>query len=365
MENIWWNRIRKAEDLIGQISDSVIAGQSVVVAFPACIPWPSDMHESVESRLREKSPEYRLVDLGCPDDSPDQLMLDRFCKREARARYRKSVGAAKFLATLAESTLHTSYVWIRVSSDEQLKSWTAFASEYVQNVPKGRYRAAFIFETWGIKSTSKAKGVQVLNWDDSIDPYDIYTFCALYSAEIGFPARLRPYLVELASHVSRYDVELGQAVIDEGAAFIEDPDSTVRKICDTSVRSDGEAFRFSADGDALSTLVWEAQLRTVFPTIEKFRSSYIRSHAEAISLCLPATTRDGRMIRELNEVELGAIIRLVGAGRLSIPSNDYEQIDSLRRIRNSLAHLTPVGFDDVCYVLNLRIADREECAALL
>lgn len=354
MQSIWWNQIKKARVFIEQIAESVLAGKSVVINFPDYIPWPSEMHESAENILREKNPEYSLIELECPVDAPDQLMLERFCKRETRAKYRKSVGAAKFLAALPESTLHSSYVWVRISSDEVLKSWTAFASDYIQNTPKYKDKAAFIFETQGLKSISKTKGVKFIDWNDSVDSYDVYTFCAVYSSEVGVPAYLRPYLVELASNISKYDVELGQACINAGMAFMHDPFLTLQGIRDTYVRSDGKPFQLCFEGDKLSSLVWESQLRTVFSIIEKYRSFYVSRNAKSISACLPTTDRDGREVRELKEVELGIIIKLVGEGNLSISLNDYEQIDFLRKKRNDLAHLTPIEFDDIRRILSLQ-----------
>lgn len=353
MQNVWWDQIKKARAFVEEIADNAISGRSLVVNFPESIPWPNELLDSVEAILREKMPEYCLTDLGCPTEEPEHLMLERFCRRETRATYRRSVGAAKFLASVSESPLHSSFVWVHIASEEMMRKWITFASEYIQSTPKGRERGVFIFETRGQKSFSKIKNVSLLNWIDSIDSYDIYTFCALSSSEISIPSYLRPYLVELASVICGHDVELGQACVDAGGRFMENPSLELQAICRDYTRSNGDPFFLNANPEQISALIWEAQLRIVFPMIEKYRSRFVQQHAGKITACLPTVDRDGREICGLKEVELGIIIRLVGEGTLSIPPDDYALIDYLRKKRNDLAHLTPIAFSDIQQILGL------------
>ncbi len=175
MENMWWTHIRQAMDFVEEITEKAYLGHSLLLAFPNQVPWSDELFDAVEAQLRTRNPEFRVVMLREEDGDPEPLMLDRFCRRETRARYRSAIGAAKFLAEQPDSTLHSSYVWVRISSDTAMKKWISFASEYVRNIKNGVKKGAFILECSNIGNAPRAKGLHVLDWSVSIDSYDAFT----------------------------------------------------------------------------------------------------------------------------------------------------------------------------------------------
>lgn len=351
--NIFWEQIRKAHDFAESLCTEAIEGNSVVLSFPEGAPWREELYLSAEALFRDRSCNYVLVPLE-DDGSPlDTLLLENFCRREVRAQYRQNVGAAKFFSAHSESTLHSSYVWVRVSSEARLREWLDFTADYIALIPQGEDKASFIFEAEGLSSIPRHKGIRVLEWKQAIDAYDIYTFCALVSSETGISPLLRPYLVELSSRLCGIDVELARACVEMGEAFLSAPEETLRSLHAFACRSSGEPFRFSLNSEKCTALIWEAQIRCLFAILEKYRSALVSRHKTEIRACLPISTEYGSLLREPNELELGHLVYLAAEQKLRFPQDEYDTLVFLRRCRNELAHMNALPFDDVRRILSL------------
>ena len=352
--SIFWEQIRKARDYAEKICDEAVAGRSVVLSFPDGIPWCEELYIAVEDLLLRRSCNYAFRQLE-DDSSPlDSLLLENFCRRELRAQYRQNIGVARFLSRHSESTLHSTYVWVRISSGERLQQWLSFASEYSSLMPQGEDRASFIFVVEGLETVLRTRGISILEWRQAIDAYDVYTFCALVSSETDISPVLRPYLVELSSRLCENDVELARACVLEGKAFLSEPEKTLMDLVAFTRRSNGEAFRFAFDHEECVSLIWEAQIRCLFAILEKYRSAFVRSHRAEICACLPISDGYGQLITEPNELELGQLIYLVGDRRLYISQDEYDTLDFHRHARNELAHMNILPFEEVKKLLTLR-----------
>lgn len=353
MENMWWTHIRQAMDFVEEITEKAYLGQSLLLAFPNQVPWSDELFDAVEAQLRTRNPEFRAVMLREEDGDPEPLMLDRFCRRETRARYRSAIGAAKFLAEQPDSTLHSSYVWVRISSDTAMKKWISFASEYVRCIKNGEKKGAFIIECSNMGSVSRVKGLHVLDWSVSIDSYDAFTYCALCSSNVSISKSLRAYLVDLAANVCQTDVELGQACINQGRGLLEDPETALRQIAESEVRSSGEPFEIEINPENLQTKTWESQVRIAFSVIEKLRMSFVNKYSRDIMRCLPITDAYGNTIDTLQKVELGQVLRFVGERKVVVSPADYDKIAFLRDCRNDLAHIKPLCLEDLAQLLEM------------
>lgn len=351
MQSMWWSHVRKAMDYIDMITEKAISGQSVLLLFSEQPPWENELYDTVENQLSDKNPEYRVVRLNDSDGMPENQMLEKFCRREIRTRYRLAIGAARFLAELPESTLHTSYVWVQITSDISLKAWVEFVSEYVRQMKNSR-RASFILECSRISGPLRSKGLSVIDWNASIDAYDVFAYCALVSSSVRIEKTLRPYLVELASIICGTDVELAHACVENGSEFIRQPETVLRRIAQEKAQRNGDSFAVTLTPEKLQSMIWESQMRVAFSVIEKQRSYFVQKYSKKIAACLPVSDWFGNAIVDLQQVELGTLIRLVGEQRVTVSPEDYLQIDFLKNQRNSLAHLTPLSYEDLVHVLS-------------
>lgn len=61
---------------------------------------------------------------------------------------------------------------------------------------------------------------------------------------------------------------------------------TLKQIISKEYRSDGERYPYLRMDD-LRSLIWETQLKTVFPVIERYRSYFIKKYSSYIQKALP------------------------------------------------------------------------------
>ena len=101
------------------------------------------------------------------------------------------------------------------------------------------------------------------------------------------------------------------------------------------------------DKSRIDSLIWECQIKLIFPVIEKYRSRFVSQHQKEISAALPIDNAFGDVITSPQDVELGHLVQLVGMGRISLTLRGYQELDLFRKARNDLAHLTPLEYEAV------------------
>ena len=356
MNEIWWKQITRANHFIKNIADTVLDGKSVILNLPEFIPWKETMYDMIEGILHEENPEYRLVFKECPDGNVGQFLLEEYCKREKRSSYRYGMSYAAFLAQSEGIVLNSRYVWVKNVSQTQMKEWTTFILEYNKNLPKHMTPALFILETHtpNIRQTG-IKGIRSINFDDQIDSYDKFTFCALASTDIDIKGYLRPYLADLVSTVCKDDIELCAVCLRRWSDFLKDPLQTLKQIMEEEFHSDGSLFQIDLDQSTLDTSIWKGQIKLLFPIVERYRSKFIKQHYPAIHKVLPVQTSYGESITNPFDVELGSLIQMAGKKYITLSTIEYNQLDNFRRARNDLAHITPLEFSRVDWILSQKI----------
>ena len=91
--------------------------------------------------------------------------------------------------------------------------------------------------------------------------------------------RLRQYLAEAGFILLLPDdAELACACIKRGRIFLEDPVKTIASIRKETFRSDGTAFWPDISEKQIAERMWEAQIKVVFPIIEKQRSIIVERY---------------------------------------------------------------------------------------
>ena len=152
----------------------------------------------------------------------------------------------------------------------------------------------------------------------------------------------RQYLAEAVSSVVPDDAELACACIKRGRIFLEDPVKTIASIRKETFRSDGTAFWPDISEKQIAERMWEAQIKVVFPIIEKQRSIIVERYRKGIEALLPITGAYGEMFFDAEDVEIGVLSHLVSLGRLVVAFEDGKMIARLRNARNTLAHIKPM-----------------------
>ncbi len=346
MKQVWWTMISKAALFIQQITDSLLKHQSLILLLPPEMPWRSEMMERLDEKLMEQNNEKRLEVTECPEQEPGAYLLEHYCKQEKRAQYRYGKSFAAFLAQ-ENTVLSTRYIWLKNVSGEQLAQWCQFIRDYYGHTASPAESAVFILE---LKEQTKIpKGIsrlKNLSFSDFIEPFDVYTFCALSCAEMQLNTQQRRYLSEMVSTICGNDVELCAECIAKGSGFLESPAACLTEIAGSACRSDGSPFEIALSEEKIREKIWESQVKILFPIIEQYRSGFVKKHEAEIQAALPLQNALGEEITSVCDVELGLLIQLTARGMIRLDDQNYRRLDLFRLARNTLAHLKPVSYAD-------------------
>lgn len=351
MDRIWWEQITKASLLCRKVIDALTDGDSVILRLSQHVPWYETFADIIcEGIVNNGIP--RSISYADGTQCAGKNLLETYCKKEIRMKYRVGKSYAAFLAEQDAITLNSTIVWVKNVDARTLSSWMSFIREYNRNLPEFRQGALFLLEIHGDEPAMSGKHIRCIDFSSEISAYDKYTFCALASSSAPTDSRLKPYLAELVSTVCADDVELCARCISDGVEFANDPISYIHRISEESTRSDGTPFEAEIEPEELRHRVWESQIRTLFPLIERFRMQFVKDHHEEIRQEFPKETAFGEIIAEPEAAEIGLLYYLAGsyAGRTR-DSAEWARLKDFKEARNELAHLNPLPFETVYKLL--------------
>lgn len=361
MKQIWWNQMVSTRNMLEEIISDAQAGKSVILSLPAQTPWYKELVEQVRSGLCCCDGRRSFQQMTCPQGDPGQYLLENYCKKETRMDYRPGRSVAAFLAEIEGGILSNRYIWIEQVSPAQLGEWNTFIAEYRKAVPAKKDPGVFILVVNEPVDLRKIKrGLSKIDYTERISAYDRYTFCAVCAQSVKCEDGMRQYLAQLAFAVCGDDMELCAACIRNGIAFLKDPVGVLRQIAQEETHSDGSVYVLPLDDEAILHKVWEAQIKSVFPAIENFRSEFVGKYTDAIAHNLPLQNSAHETVTDPKDVEVGTLYYLANAGRLVdergnsiIEPHDQDTLYDAREARNHLAHLCALGYDEVESVIKL------------
>lgn len=353
MNELWWKQIVSARNFIEQIADHAAFDKTVLLYLPEWTPWYDTFQDGIEVALQNRNCENRLDIISCPDGDIGQYLFESYCKKGKKASYRPTYSYAQFLAKNNDIVLNQRYLWVKGLSEARLKDWEKFIAEYTAAVQPGETCAGFILETVSpIERRVSSERFVYFDLAQRITYYDSFTFCALASARGQIPQQFRAYLTEVVSALCQKDIELCAVCLTDWEDFIRDPIDRYRVLVNSGLRSNGKAFGTEVDEMHLSHSLWEAQLKQLFPIIEHYRSEFIRLHFQEIEALLPVSNRLGEDLSMPQDVELGILYYWALHEQIKTSNAEYHTLDFFRRMRNHLAHLTPLKSEDVDRILS-------------
>lgn len=345
MDRLWWNHITKARKFWEDIVKTALGGKSILLALPENLPWKNTFLELIEDQLKLGNPKNAFETIRCPKEDAGWFLLNRYCTKERAATYRYGMTYAAFLGKCEDTVLNDRYIWVLDIPAEKYDEWLDFIVEYNKNVT-GKTPAVFILEMHDDKfASSSRKGIKKIIFNQDIGAYDKFAFCALAATDNNCKEYIRPYFADLVSTVCGEDIELCAECVRKGNLFLENPVGAIEEIRSDKRRSNGEDYLFSKPEEEVQKLIWEVQLKNIFPIIEKYRSHFIKKYRQTIQDALPITNSNGEEIANPEEIEIGALVYMAGNGTLSISSQEYEQLSRFREARNKLAHLNILDMD--------------------
>ncbi len=346
MERIWWERVPNALNFVSAAVNHLLQEKSVVIQYEGALPWRDFFLCAVMNALQENDCSKSVKSLDRMDN-PGLRLFETFCPAERRAAYRPSKSYAKFLAESDGVVLHGHYIFAAAETDDALRRWEDFISEYVRERGRGKEKAGFLLLYHGPRILSPRKGVSYLSFDEAVTEYDRIVFATLAAASLRSAPLIGSYLTELAANALGSDVELCAACIQRADEFLQDPYRLIQEIAATQTRSNGAPFTFDRSESALAALIWRAQIRSIYPRLEEYRERFIQRHYAELKRLLPLEAAPGEIYSEPEDLELGKLFYLASSKRLLLTSDEYDRLENYKRARNSLSHLSPLTYSDI------------------
>lgn len=345
MNRIWWNQVTNAVKFVSQITEALLDEKSILIKHALSIPWNNELEQTIKEFVKEQNSEKRFESIPAVNN-PGEYLLNEFCKKEKRAAYRPIKGYSKFLAESDDIVLHDRYLWVKIENLECLEKWMTVASDYIKERGK-QTKAVFIFDMQNENGTTSKKGIKQFSFDDYIGEYDRIVFSVLASSDIKENSFIKKYLAELVSNVSGNDIELCAECIKNYKEFLANPLLLLQKVCTDTVRSDGTMFVYDKTKEEVEHLIWQSQIKTIYPYLEEYREEFVRKYTGLIQKQLPISASYGEIYEDPKDVELGTLKYMVDNGYIMLSTTEYERLKRFKEARNKLSHLSFLSLDEI------------------
>lgn len=341
MNKIWWQKTDGASRFLSEAAEILSGGRSVVFSLPARVPWLETMREVLFDLLNEKFSgvrEIETIDAQEIPKAPRKYIINNYCPNKEGFRPYDNEAYAEFLADSPDSLLIERCLWIQNADDLQAADWFDFIVDYHKFLG-GRSGGVFILETSGDFPLQTSAGVEILSYANKITEYDSLAFNILTAAEFCRDNHLmKQYLAELVTRLAG-DVELGAACLEFSGEFLKNPHEVFKNIAEE------KNFAVQSDED-IDFAIWLTQLQSVFPLVETFRRRLIKKYYSAIAAALPCNSGYFE-VEQPEQAELGTLRFLINSRRLWFDKPDWDELLSYREVRNKLAHLEILPFDEL------------------
>ena len=351
MDRIWWEKVPNAMAFVQDVTESLLSEKSVILQSEQGIPWHESMVSQIKESVMQQNSSKRFEIIRHVDE-PGRYLLQEFCKPEKRATYRPTKTFASFFAESDDIVLHTRYLWVYVSSAEELEKWSSFAADYIKARGKNKETAVFVLEWQGEKVKKSRKGIRIISFEDYINEYDHMVFSMLASSSVRESVEVKNYLAELASNIAGNDIELSAACVKKYKEFLRDPHAVIIEIIKNERRSNGAGFIYSSTREKIEYGIWRAQIKTIYPLIEAYRGAFVKKYSAAISKGLPITSAYGDVYSDAKDVELGTLVYMVDNDEVSIPNKEHNKLKLFKDARNKLSHLSMLSLAEIQMLLD-------------
>ena len=329
---IWWEDLNGPRRFLVEAAQILSGGKSVVLCLPERGPWLKIMREVLEKFLRKGTQAIKVINAEKISDEPQEYVLKNFCAKKNFFRAYNPTAYAKFLAESTGIELNDSCLWIRKASSAQVEQWFAFIANY-QKFLSGKKGGVFILEArddWSAKSD-----VAILSYKKKISDYDSFAFNIFVAADFANENQLmKRYLAELVTALTEGDVEFGAACIAKSDDFLKNPDEVLEDLLWEGKFTSGKST------EDIEQAIWMTQIKLIFPLVETFRRNFVHRYESEIKN-FPAHHVPPE------EVEIGALYTQFNTRRWLISEADANDLEFYREVRNKLAHLRVLTFDEL------------------
>lgn len=358
MDRIWWTKVTNASRFLDKIVDTVQDQTSIFLQLPDEIPWYETMCDVLQDRIKAYESIRRIERIVDTGEEPGLYLLNKYCKEEKRAQYRPHIGYAEFLAGSDDIVLNDYILWITDVNEAQFEKWSSFIETYNKVLGKKKEGCIFIIEIRREVNIKERKRIKKISYVEELKPYDYYLFNALIVSDLDESSLFKQYMAETVLAIFPNDVELSSMCVSCGRQFLENPEQVIRDIEKLEFRSDGSPVVVNISGSSLQERIWRAQIKVVFPLVERHRNILVKKYQQEIETLLPLNTTYGERFEDVNDVELGTISYLTGIGKIKMSQEDKNKLFKLKSARNILAHIGILQQNEVDEIFEFEKVER-------
>ena len=331
---IWWSRLVNSVRFIDNVINTLAEEKSVIMNFQGNVPWLDDMLYFLEQKLvfMTETRSFETHDASEIRTTPGKYLFERFCSEEERKKYWPSRDKCyeRFLATNNNTPLNRRIICITNINSSNITSWLKTITEYLEN-RNSEERGIFILVVQKV-NTYESKLMGNILYSDYVTDYDCLMLClTILSSEKGSSLQ-KQYVSEIADNIAEGDVETAGILATAGIKLAKSPLETANEILqENNIHIPNLQYQ-------VTTAVWKAQIKLVFPCIEDFRSEIIQKYQVKLQKSLHNN--------KVTEIEIGQLFFICAKGKF-ISKSEFDLLSRMRDARNCLAHRNTLTYDDL------------------
>lgn len=342
--SFWWQYVTGPATFVRDVVDELTKNRGVVMELPAKVPWEADYRTVVAERLH-LDPATRGLGIVELDGSvaPDESLLSIVMDNDRLGYRRGRMSLPSYLES--RKALEGQLVWVRnIPTDDS--SWLGFIREWH---PDACRDGVVLLES----RHHMASSAHAVRYTEYVTEHSARLMCDVMT-DNGIYARVtddrRRYAASVLAKLCEGDVELSAALVQTYAPAQDEPTDALRRIVRPQSRMTARA----------GTLLWEAQLESLFPIVEHDRIEIVESHRSRLEEIVGAGLVDsfGEHVKSYLDIEIGTLAWVVSPKSprhlhliLEDPG-EREHIELLRDCRNMLSHRTPIPEEKVCLLID-------------
>ena len=347
MVNVWG--LPGPAGFLEAVGQSLRDGASVVARFPR------QMTDRFDDAIQECC-DFARWTVFRPDGTraPCESLLERFAPR-----------GSSLVDLCAAPEFQGRLIWVDGLDQDTWPNCRQFLTDYAQysrNVARlGRTRFLVILVDAPLEDPPRRDAtLEVHDWRGAVSEMDLL-FLAYERLEAwGVNETMRVLLATIVARVASWDLGIAEQLIEvESESDIIDPTDVLRAIaanegwaCETPAEwALGTASGTGVVHAALAALekpprelrwrIWSAQASVLLPIIDKQRYEIVQENARQIAAYL---RMEGNPIDPF-DLEIGDLVGMVRRPEFS--RHVTNRVRRLHKARNALAHLKPLGIDEV------------------
>ena len=355
MNAAWW-RLPGPSRFIEQSAEEFRDGRNLILGLPEHL--PQGLEEAVRSTF-DPTGVVEWVGLTVDGGPPLQQLFERFASDTPPDMLRNAA------TLLQQEGFQGRIVWLR-GLGPAWSAWREFLAEYghaCQSVSR------FVRTLFGVAAIGEAAltlpvdnlCLSVRRWSGVVDPLDAQVYAAGLLRTRRFPAVHKTLATVILAELASWDPAVCERLAEESWEILLRPQLILREVGRErgweGIAPDGErawALGWQDDFGGRSTWhaavlaanpadreierrIWSAQVRVLLPHVEECRQDLLARLAPLLPV--PLRLPDGRVITDLDELEIGQLEYCLSSLDLPVPPD----LRLLKRVRNQLAHLEVVG----------------------